>query len=711
MTLNKIYAKLRSFNRKNYFLLIFCILLSDALITSYALIYYSPTIQNMLPAGGDSRKMGSMIFAAAILGCGIFTIYASSLFLKYKSREMGIFMALGAPKSSLSKVLFTDIALVTIVSSVLGILLAIPLSRGVWGLFQMLIIDTREMTYQFSFPGLLVGAGFSAAVVICCFIQAVRFLKRSNIIEILNDQRKSEPVRDVEGWYGAVGMILVVAGFLLGYFGPVIFRTLFSRQTPAWWGVTYLLSAVGVYMTAVYLVVHAKRGHHPQKYYKKIISISMMRFMGRQTVRNICVIVLLVFGGLFAVSYVPNMWSSNQELIREMPMDFLFTYPAQEKQVTEEEIQQLAKTHGTELKNYRKMEALDLIVDGTEDIYHDDGTITEEYKEQNMSAIFFKAEDISGLIGENIEIPEGTYKTAVKKSYKNHNGNVFGILTNPVTHESREMVYGGNVVVNVNIVNDMGDPFYILNDQDFDACAKSLQPENKYVVTAFNVKDWESSYTFASELKNQIILHTSLEASVSAGYNNYVKYKYESQGKPYFLDEHYPPGEGVLKMDPENNSLSTSWRYYPQFRILIDQDLMKNMSVYLMLFIYIAIVCLSAVGVIAYTRGVSIAMNYKQVFVDLERLGASHKYIRFCIRSQLRKIFFFPYFMGTVMSLFYLFLILKSNDGVISGSELVSSGIVLLAILLIFGYIYLVYRAADRKFQLLVGISEKKEDV
>ena len=109
MTLNKIYGKLRSYNRKNYFLLTFCILLSVSLITSYAMIYFSPTVQNFLPQGGDSRKMGTMIFAAAILGCGIFTVYASSLFLKYKSREMGILMAIGAQKRQLRSVLFLSL--------------------------------------------------------------------------------------------------------------------------------------------------------------------------------------------------------------------------------------------------------------------------------------------------------------------------------------------------------------------------------------------------------------------------------------------------------------------------------------------------------------------------------------------------------------------------------------------------------------------------
>ena len=704
MTLNKIYGKLRIYNRKNYLLLVFCLLLSVSLITSYAMIYFSPTVQNFLPTGGDSRKMGTMIFAAAILGCAIFTIYAASLFLKYKSREMGILMAIGAPKRQLRKVLFTDITLVTVASSILGLVLAVPISRGVWGLFRMFIVDTREMQYYFAPAGLAVGAAFSAAVILCCFLQSVFFLKRTNIIEILNDHRKSEPVRDVKGWYGISGIVFIVLGFALGYFGYDIFKTLFSRQPPALWSLTYLLAAAGVYMTAVYLVVHAKKGRNPQRYYKNIISISMMRFMGRQTVRNICVIVLLVFGGLFAVIYVPGMWTEKQEVIKNMPADYLFTYPAADNQVTEADIHTLADKYKVTVENYREVEVLDLIVDGTESIYQKDGRITEQYMECISNEMFVRASDISDITGENIEIPSGSYKTAVKKDYKNAKMDEIGLITDPATGETKRMDYGGNVQFDAMLVNDLGNVFYILNDQDFENYNSHLTPDNKYVTVVFDVTDWESSYAFASALKNQIILHTSREFSVPAGYNNYVKYRYESQGMPYFMDEEYPPDEGNLEMNPKNSMLSTSWRYYPQFRILTDQDMMKNMSVYLMLFVYIAVVCLAAVGVIAYTRGVSIAMNYKQVFVDLSRLGASHKYIRFCIRSQLRKIFFFPYLMGAAVSVSFMFLIYWQNDGIITAAEGRASAVITLVILAILGYIYLIYKAADRKFQMLVEI-------
>lgn len=45
MTMNKVYQKLRKNSKGQYALLSFCIFLSVVLITSFALMYFGPTVQ------------------------------------------------------------------------------------------------------------------------------------------------------------------------------------------------------------------------------------------------------------------------------------------------------------------------------------------------------------------------------------------------------------------------------------------------------------------------------------------------------------------------------------------------------------------------------------------------------------------------------------------------------------------------------------------
>ena len=54
MTMNKIMGKLRRKNKNQYTLLGICIFLSVLLVTSFTFMYFSPTVQELLPQGGDS---------------------------------------------------------------------------------------------------------------------------------------------------------------------------------------------------------------------------------------------------------------------------------------------------------------------------------------------------------------------------------------------------------------------------------------------------------------------------------------------------------------------------------------------------------------------------------------------------------------------------------------------------------------------------------
>ena len=110
MTLNKMFAKLRKYNKKNYYQLKFCIAFAVMLIASFISIVLNPAMQNALPAGGDSRRMVYMIFAVAVIGCTIFIIYAARLFLRYRSREIGVFLALGAEKKQMSRALYGELS-------------------------------------------------------------------------------------------------------------------------------------------------------------------------------------------------------------------------------------------------------------------------------------------------------------------------------------------------------------------------------------------------------------------------------------------------------------------------------------------------------------------------------------------------------------------------------------------------------------------------
>ena len=100
-TFSQVYAALRRKNKGQYALLAGCCFFSVLLITAYVCMMRSPTILSVLPEGGDSRKQVMMVFVLAVIGCAVFTTYAAGLFFRQKSRETGVFLALGASRRQL----------------------------------------------------------------------------------------------------------------------------------------------------------------------------------------------------------------------------------------------------------------------------------------------------------------------------------------------------------------------------------------------------------------------------------------------------------------------------------------------------------------------------------------------------------------------------------------------------------------------------------
>ena len=75
----------------------------------------------------------------------------------------------------------------------------------------------------------------------------------------------------------------------------------------------------------------------------------------------------------------------------------------------------------------------------------------------------------------------------------------------------------------------------------------------------------------------------------------------------------------------------------PQFRVLDQNDFVTTMAVFLVLFIFIALICFAAVLVIAFTRCMTIALSNRQVYDDLRRLGAPSAYLFRSVEGRCRR--------------------------------------------------------------------------
>lgn len=286
MTLLNVLNKLRKYNKGNYRQFSLCFSLSVLLVSALTLFMQSPFVQSRLPAGGDSRKTLYMVYAVAVTGCVLFTIYATGLFLRFKSREAGILMALGTAKGMLSRTIMKEMLLLIGRLSAVSILAGGMIAFGFGKLYEYLIQSVEGDGFGLSWSGFIGSAAFVLTISVMIMGMTGRFLKRADLIEILNEERRTEPIRkNVDRKYLVTGLILIALGILGGLIIPFVISMVFKMVLGGFTYAFYILVLIGLYRIMVYSIAVHKRGKNPQKYYRHLISFGMLKFQGVSVVQ------------------------------------------------------------------------------------------------------------------------------------------------------------------------------------------------------------------------------------------------------------------------------------------------------------------------------------------------------------------------------------------------------------------------------------------
>lgn len=662
-TFDEVYRVLRNRNRKNYLLLAGCCFFSVLLITAYVSMMQSPTVLTVLPEGGDSRKQVMMIFVLAVIGCGVFTAYAAGLFFRSKARETGVLLALGTSRCVLGRELRKELFLITFGACGAGALMGTPLALLLWQGFRLLIVDSAEMKFRFDPIAYLFALAFSAFVIAAVFVMGARFIRRTNLMDIVCEARKSEPIREVKRWYGIVGIALVVLGGLLGYFAPIFCILVLKWYPPEWLpAFFYLPLLIGLYMILLHTVVNGWGSHKSR--YKNIIATSMMKFQGRQTVRNMLVITLLLAGAYFAAFYTPLQSIGAQMSYSARPVDYAMHSRIDQNTPQEKDIRAMAQEEGVSITDWSESELVSLGVDGMQHAPKKVlmGTTYERiYRPLLGEAYFLPESGYRALTGEPLDVPSGGIVPIL-----NANGSTAGRMstditriTNPLTEQTL------SVKMTETRSNTMLFQRYVLDDSDYAAITEGLSAQWRETQTFFNAE--QDSYAFANRLFHAIVDGSDASCEVDYFYDRVEKMESDRAGEPYWGDTNELTAVSYAGQD--SSAFRLYWKYMPMFRILDSTDSSRTTAVFTMLFVFVAIICFAAVLVIGYTRSLTIALNSAQVYDDLRHLGASHRYLYHAVRGQIGRIWGIPTLVGTTVIYAFNALIVYANDGNVLAGE------------------------------------------
>lgn len=691
-----VFRTLRSYNRKNYRLYIMCTFLSTMLITAFGMMMYAPTVRQVLPEGGDSRKQVMMIFVLAAVGCLVFVIYGGSLFYRMKSRELGVLMAIGTPKKTLAGRLLQEISALCLISGAAGSVAGVLVACIIWQIFRLCIVDSRQMQLVFDYRALLISLVFLCFVLLSAFIQGVLFLKRTNIMEVVNESRRSEPIREVPSWYGIAGVVLIFVGAVLGYGHSMFFINLFHWYPPAIFNILYLPMLIGLYMLMLRIVVRKGSKRHP---YKGIIARNMMKFQGRQTVNNMLVLTVLLAGAAFGIFYIPMMGTNLFMSVKAWEYDYQFRYRQDQDLLGKIDLEGLAKEHGVTVRDFSEVPVINLAIDGEDYVDDDNNRYHYEYREMLQEADFLSESGYEKITGENISIGKGCFGVVANENTASYTiSRDVELITNVETGETLSVKFQEELYHEM-----MASRYYVLNDEDFERISEGLSDEWRETLISFRAE--ADNYGFATALFHEIVDHTGAECETPSYYDRVVKARDEKEKGVYWGDT-----ERATKIsfgDRGSSDFRLYWKYMPQFRELEMNDFVRSLAVFLMIFLFIAIICMAAAVLIAYTRCLTIAINNKQVFDDLARLGASPQYLFRAVKEQIGKIYLVPTVIGFALMYILYLMIMYANDGRFSQYELAGMSVCLGVVFLLCAIVYAGYRFTRKKVLGILGIFAK----
>ncbi|QHA91253.1 FtsX-like permease family protein [Bacillus sp. N1-1] len=244
MNINHMILKNLKKNLKNYYLYVFALIFSVGLYFSFVTLQYDPGVDNM----ETSTKMAAAIRAASVMLVVIvtvFLVYANSIFIKRRGKEIGLFQLIGMTKGRIFRILTIENLLIYIGSMLIGIFVGFSFSK----LIQMVLFKATGIdgvaSLNFS------TAAFVQTVIVFFAIFGVImltnwiFIKAQSILSLFRVTSKTEgrmkgiSVREIT--MGVLGLVLIITGY---YVSSKLFDGDFSEMNELLLVMIFILGSV-----------------------------------------------------------------------------------------------------------------------------------------------------------------------------------------------------------------------------------------------------------------------------------------------------------------------------------------------------------------------------------------------------------------------------------------------------------------------------------
>ncbi|WP_019910221.1 FtsX-like permease family protein [Paenibacillus sp. HW567] len=331
MSLNYIILRNLRKNIKNYYLYVFALIFGVALYFSFVTLQYDPSMDKVAGTlkGGAAIGASSVLLVAIV---AIFLLYANTIFIKRRSREIGLFQLIGLTKGRIFKLLSAENLILYFGALVVGIGAGFAVSRLILMiLFKILAIDAVAKL-RFSPEALQQTVIVFAAVYLLIMLMNYMFIKGQSILSLFKvTSTAQERIKKMPVWeivMGLLGIGFIAVGY---YLSTLLFNGKINGMNELMISMILILGLVIIgtylfYKGSVSFVFNAIR--KSKKGYlsiNEVLSLSsiMFRMKSNALLLTIITTVSALAIGLLSLSYI-SYYSAGANAKSSSPNDFGF---------------------------------------------------------------------------------------------------------------------------------------------------------------------------------------------------------------------------------------------------------------------------------------------------------------------------------------------------------------------------------------------------
>ncbi|WHY86949.1 ABC transporter permease [Neobacillus novalis] len=331
MSVNQLIFRNLKKNLKNYYLYVFALIFSVALYFAFVTLQYDPAMNDTK----DTMKGAAAIRAASVLLVAIvsiFLLYANNIFIKRRSKEIGLFQLIGMTKIRIFSILTAENFILYFGSLVIGSFIGFSISRLILMiLFKVSGVDAIA-SLHFSSQALIQTVVVFCVIYLLIMLMNYVFIKRQSILSLFRvvsaTEGKVKKMSIFEIIIGIIGVVLIISGY---YVSTKLLSGNFTTVTGLFGAMIFILGSViiGTYLfykgsvSFIFNLIRKKKDGYLT--INQVLSLSsiMFRMKSNALLLTIITTVSALAIGLLSLSYI-SYYSAEKMAENQVAGDFSF---------------------------------------------------------------------------------------------------------------------------------------------------------------------------------------------------------------------------------------------------------------------------------------------------------------------------------------------------------------------------------------------------